>query len=85
MTNPDSPESPRAKPVGPEPIPFAAVLKLFEQLTIAYGQPFLARWDGIEEMGAVHADWRYKLAGLTPRSNWRGAWTTCSPAARPKR
>lgn len=67
MTNPDSPESPRAKPTGPEPIPFAAVLTLFEQLTLAYGQPFLARWDGIEELGTVHEDWRYKLAGLTPQ------------------
>lgn len=61
----DSNDSPRAEPAGPAPIPHAVIVQIFGQLTLAYGQPFLARWDGVD-MGTVHADWRYKLAGLTP-------------------
>lgn len=65
MPNPAHPESPRAEARGPQPIPYTVVVQLFEQLTLAYGQPFLARWDGVN-LATVHEDWRYKLAGLTP-------------------
>jgi hypothetical protein len=55
----------RRPPPGPQPLPYAVVKDLFEQLTLAYGQPFLARWDAVNRE-TVKADWRYKLAGLTP-------------------
>lgn len=43
-------------------LPAAWVDRIFEKLTVAYGNEFLRRWDGLD-MAIVKADWAHELAG----------------------
>jgi hypothetical protein len=46
-----------------DPLPYAVLEQVWEQMLLRYGHQFLARWDGMD-IGAVKEDWRYQLAGL---------------------
>ena len=45
------------------PLPSPWVDRIFDKLTLVYGQAFLRKWDSID-MGAVKADWAHELAGF---------------------
>lgn len=44
-------------------LPIAWVDRIFEKLTLTYGQSFLRRWADID-IGAVKADWAHELSGF---------------------
>lgn len=44
-------------------LPSSWVDKIFDKLTLVYGQAFLRKWDSID-MAAVKADWAHELAGF---------------------
>lgn len=44
-------------------LPAAWVNRVFEKLTLVYGQPFLKRWEGLD-LEKVKADWAHELRGF---------------------
>lgn len=44
-------------------LPRSWVDKIFDKLTLVYGQPFLRRWADLD-LEAVKADWAHELAGF---------------------
>jgi len=46
--------------------------RIFEKLTLVYGQAFLARWRDVD-MLAVKSDWAHELAGFAPKQGESGA------------
>ena len=44
-------------------LPSPWVDRIFDKLTLTYGQAFLRRWQDID-MGAVKSDWAHELAGF---------------------
>lgn len=44
-------------------LPASWVDRIFEKLTVWYGQPFLRQWDGMD-LSLVKVDWAYELAGF---------------------
>lgn len=53
---------PQQSPDRSMPMPW--VDKIFDKLTLVYGQTFLRRWADID-LAAVKADWAHELAGFT--------------------
>ena len=49
-------------------LPAAWVDRIFEKLTLVYGQAFLRRWDGLD-LTAVKADWAHELRGFAQAPN----------------
>jgi hypothetical protein len=49
-------------------LPAAWVDRIFEKLSLVYGQSFLRRWDGID-LAAVKADWAHELRGFAQAPN----------------
>ena len=49
-------------------LPAAWVDRIFEKLTLVYGQSFLRRWDGLD-LAAVKADWAHELRGFAQAPN----------------
>lgn len=47
-------------------LPLPWVDRIFEKLTLVYGQTFLARWRDVD-LNAVKSDWAHELAGFAPR------------------
>lgn len=44
-------------------LPTAWVDRIFDKLTLVYGQAFLRKWDAID-MNAVKSDWAHELSGF---------------------
>jgi hypothetical protein len=44
-------------------LPIAWVDRIFDKLTLVYGQAFLRKWDAID-MNAVKSDWAHELSGF---------------------
>lgn len=44
-------------------LPMAWIDRIFDKLTLTYGQAFLARWRDVD-MDAVRADWAHELSGF---------------------
>lgn len=44
-------------------LPAAWVDRIFDKLTLVYGQAFLRKWDAID-MNAVKSDWAHELSGF---------------------
>lgn len=53
-------------------LPLPWVDRIFEKLTLVYGQAFLARWRDVDLM-AVKSDWAHELAGFAPKEGESGA------------
>lgn len=53
-------------------LPMPWVDRIFEKLTLVYGQAFLARWRDVD-MLAVKSDWAHELAGFAPKEGESGA------------
>lgn len=53
-------------------LPSPWVDRIFEKLTLVYGQTFLARWRDVDLM-AVKSDWAHELAGFAPKEGESGA------------
>lgn len=53
-------------------LPLPWVDRIFEKLTLVYGQAFLARWRDVNLM-AVKSDWAHELAGFAPKDGEVGS------------
>lgn len=53
-------------------LPLPWVDRIFEKLTLVYGQAFLARWRDVD-LTAVKSDWRHELAGFAPKEGESGS------------
>ena len=53
-------------------LPLPWVDRIFEKLTLVYGQAFLARWRDVDLL-AVKSDWAHELAGFAPKEGEGGA------------
>lgn len=53
-------------------LPMPWVDRIFEKLTLVYGQAFLARWRDVDLM-AVKSDWALELAGFAPKDGEAGS------------
>lgn len=53
-------------------LPLPWVDRIFEKLTLVYGQAFMARWRDVD-LNAVKSDWAHELAGFAPRDGEVGS------------
>lgn len=53
-------------------LPLPWVDRIFEKLTLVYGQAFLSRWRDVDLL-AVKSDWAHELAGFAPRDGEAGS------------
>lgn len=44
-------------------LPAAWIDRVFDKLTLAYGKPFLSRWEGMD-INTVKSDWAHELSGF---------------------
>lgn len=44
-------------------LPAAWIDRVFDKMTLAYGKPFLNRWEGMD-INTVKSDWAHELAGF---------------------
>lgn len=49
-------------------LPLSWVDRIFDKLSVRYGQAFLRKWDGLD-MKVVKADWAEELAGFSEHGN----------------
>lgn len=53
-------------------LPLPWVDRIFEKLTLVYGQKFIALWRDVD-LNAVKSDWAHELAGFAPRDGEVGS------------
>lgn len=58
-------------------LPLPWVDRIFEKLTLVYGQAFLGRWRDVDLL-AVKSDWAHELAGFAPKQGESA--TSCAGA-----
>lgn len=63
-------------------LPSEWVDELFKRLSVRYGKPFMARWDGVE-IAEVKADWAEVLGGFKARPDCIAYALDNLPADRP--